>query len=321
MKEQTEGGNWSMEQVVIFGAGEIGKRCYYNPCRKFEIVAVLDNNPSLIGTWFEDAVPIIDIHQYLKRFSEYEIVITTHDFCVEIAAQLLESGVERFRVAADVYMHPDVSIDMDIYHGKWLSYLQKMFDKKGMEILEVGSRNVTGHPSYRNNFQHANYTGFDYYAGENVDVVGDAHELTKYFDKKFDLIFSSAVFEHLALPWKAAAEIIKLLKVNGCVFIETHYSYCSHERPWHFFQFSENALDALFPEKFGMQCLKKGCSNPIEGKFTEYATEDLAGLAVRGMYCHSEYLGKKIKEVGRLSLDELTLADVVKSTEYPRPNR
>lgn len=33
-----------------------------------------------------------------------------------------------------------------------------------------------------------------------------------------------------------------------------------------FFQFSENALDVLFPETFGMHCVRKGCSNLIEGR-------------------------------------------------------
>ena len=57
----------------------------------------------------------------------------------------------------------------------------------------------------------ASYVGFDFYPGENVDVVGDAHKLSSYFghDEKFDLIFSSAVFEHLHMPWIVAQEIQK----------------------------------------------------------------------------------------------------------------
>lgn len=48
------------------------------------------------------------------------------------------------------------------------------------------------------------------------------------------LIFSSAVFEHFAMPWQVSIEMIKLLKEGGYLFIETHYSYSGHERPWHF---------------------------------------------------------------------------------------
>lgn len=63
--------------------------------------------------------------------------------------------------------------------------MQRIFDKEGMDILEIGSRNVTG-TVLQNKFSKANYTGFDYYPGENVDVVGDAHKLSQYFDRKFD---------------------------------------------------------------------------------------------------------------------------------------
>ncbi len=308
-----------MEKVVMFGAGHNGKKCFYNPWKNFEIIAVLDNNSDLSGKLFENSIPIIGINEYMAMYRDFEIVLTMEEH-LEAEKQLQKLGIKNYRLAEAVrYHHPDVNIDIDISHTNWLSYLSNLFNKKGMEILEVGARYVTG-SRCRKYFDKAYYTGFDYYPGENVDIVGDAHNLSKYFDHKFDLIFSSAVFEHLAMPWKVSTEIVKLLKTGGYVFIETHYSYSSHERPWHFFQFSENALDVLFPEKFGMQCIKKSVDNLIEGVFSEYASDYLVGKKVGGMYCHSEYLGQKLKEVDNLSWDSITLSDVVKSTEYPKPN-
>ncbi len=308
-----------MEKVVMFGAGQNGKKCFYNPWKKFEIIAVLDNNSDLCGKLFENRVPIIGIDEYMASYGNYEIVLTMVDY-VEAEKQLKSLGIKNYRLAEGgvMYHHTDVNVDIDISHTNWLPYLSDLFNKEGMEILEVGARYVTG-SRCRKYFDKAHYTGFDYYAGENVDIVGDAHELSKYFDHKFDLVFSSAVFEHLAMPWRVSTEIIKLLKTGGYVFVETHYSFSSHERPWHFFQFSENALDVLFPEKFGMQCVKKSVDNLIEGKFSEYASDYLVGKTVGGMYCHSEYLGQKLKEIDDLSWDRITLSDVVKSTEYPKP--
>lgn len=311
--------NDSMKKVVMFGAGNIGRGYFHNPNRKYEIVAVLDNNKDLVGKTFENEIPIISLNEYLETYRAYDIVIAVFE-PQKIEKQLKEAGIYNYCITPEIYILEDVPTDSEISHGNWSSYLEKMFNKEGMEILEVGARNVTG-DVLRNRFSKANYTGFDYYPGENVDVVGDAHELSSYFNKKFDLIFCSAVFEHLAMPWKVSLEMVKLLKTNGYVFIETHYSYSSHERPWHFFQFSENALDALFPEKFGMQCIKKGCSNLIVGRFSEYASEYLVGQRVRGLYCHSEYLGQKVKEVDELSWDHMRLEDVVKSTEYPKPQQ
>ncbi len=214
----------------------------------------------------------------------------------------------------------DVPADKDINHDNWQEYLRSNFDKEGFDILEVGSRCVTG-SLFGKTFQHASYTGFDYYPGKNVDVVGDAHSLSSYFEgRKFDLIFSSAVFEHLAMPWKVSTEMIKLLKVGGYVFIETHYSFSSHERPWHFFQYSENALNVLFPEKFGIKCVKKGCSNLLKGCFSSKASKYLRGHLVRGLYCHSEFLGKKIKDVENLSWDDVSLDDASVG-KYPAPKK
>ena len=81
-----------------------------------------------------------------------------------------------------------------------------------MRVLEIGSRVVTG-AHHRSRFAQADHVGFDFYPGETVDVVGDAHRLTVHFPKgeQFDLIFCSAVFEHLHMPWVVAEEITKLL--------------------------------------------------------------------------------------------------------------
>lgn len=130
------------------------------------------------------------------------------------------------------------------------------YNKPDTEILEVGSRRVTG-AQLEKFFSKAHYTGFDIHPGENVDVVGDAHKLSTYFDKQFDLIFSSAVFEHLAMPWIVSREIIKLLKLSGSVFVETHYSFSSHERPWHFSNSVSKLSKFFFPDSLESNALKR----------------------------------------------------------------
>lgn len=166
------------------------------------------------------------------------------------------------------YKHK-ISQPDNVSHAAWVNYLSDHFNKPGVRVLEIGSRVVTG-SNFRNKFDKANYVGFDFHDGENVDIVGDAHKLSTYFsnEEKFDLIFSSAVFEHLHMPWVAAEEINKLIRIGGCVFIETHFSFSSHERPWHFFQFSDMALRALFSEAMGYELIDSGLSNPMLGYYT-----------------------------------------------------
>jgi len=220
------------------------------------------------------------------------------------------------------YLHKDLHITTIAHHKKWMPYVAEFGNKKGMKILEIGSRVVTG-DCYKPYFSQANYVGFDFYPGNNVDVVGDAHKLSTYFDKgeKFDVIFSSAVFEHFAMPWVVALEIAKLLKVGGMLYIETHFSYSSHERPWHFFQYSDMGLRVLFSPALGFECIEAGFSNPIVGRFSSLADKYLRNKSVTGLYCHSNYLGKKIKDVDDFSWDKINLNDVVAETKYPEPTK
>lgn len=297
---------------VLFGAGKIGRRVIEK--NTYDIVAVIDNDSNKWGSSLLGK-PIISLNEYKRLYKQFDIIIATL-YVDSIERQLRNNGVWNYEVAVEIFEDLDVKTDADIAHGKWIDYLVNNFDKTGYRIMEIGSRNVT---QYRDRFKNAAYVGFDYYAGVNVDVVGDAHKLSTYFSDKFDLIFSSACFEHLAMPWQVSIEIIKSLKVGGYVFIETHYSFSSHGRPWHFFQYSDNALDVLFPPKFGMKCEKKGCSNLIEGRFSSEASDYLVGRMVNGLYCHSEYLGRKIEDVDSSELDwsKIDFNDVRHGTEYP----
>lgn len=205
-------------------------------------------------------------------------------------------------------------------HAKWPDYLAERFNKEGLRVLEIGSRNVTG-ANLRNRFAKASYTGFDFYDGENVDVVGDAHRLSKYFaeTEKFDLIFSSAVFEHFHMPWLVAVEIQKLLKVGGFVFTETHFSYSAHERPWNFFQFSDTGLRALFNRGLGFELVDSGMGNPIAGYFGRDADEYLRYSPVVELYCHSSILCRKVREVDSFEWSDVEMDDVVDGARYPAP--
>jgi ubiquinone/menaquinone biosynthesis C-methylase UbiE len=204
-------------------------------------------------------------------------------------------------------------------HSKWQSYLSSNFNRPGVRILEVGSRNVTGGASKRF-FSQANYVGFDFYEGENVDVVGDAHKLSSYFgDQRFDLIMSSAVFEHFHMPWIVAHEIQKLLRIGGYVFVETHFSFGTHERPWNFFQFSDMGLRALFNSGLGFELVDSGMSNPMNGVFSQEAEEYLRGKPVHDLYCHSEILCKKAREVAGFDWGNVEMDEVVNNTRYPAP--
>jgi len=204
-------------------------------------------------------------------------------------------------------------------HATFADQVVAAGDKPGFRILEIGSREVAGGPPMRGRLSHAGYVGFDYYPGPNVDVSGDAHHLSDLVDGKFDVVYSTAVFEHLAMPWVVAEEIARVLKPGGLVFVETHFSYSSHERPWHFFQFSDMGLRALFSPALGFECLEAAMQNPIVGRFSAYADRYLRFQPVRALYCHSNIVARKVRDVEGFSWRQAGLENVAGPTAYPEP--
>lgn len=217
------------------------------------------------------------------------------------------------------YLAPDVPAPARARHATFADLVVEMADRPGARILEIGSREVTGSYPLRRRLQHAQYVGFDYYAGTNVDVVGDAHRLSDLVEGPFDAVYSTAVFEHLAMPWVVAEEIAKVLKVGGQVFIETHFSYASHERPWHFFQFSDMGLRALFSPALGFECVEAGMDTPMVGRFSAFAAPYLRFQPIPGLYCHSLFVGRKTRDVPGFRWRDAEVDEVADATRYPRP--
>lgn len=217
------------------------------------------------------------------------------------------------------YLDPSIPAPQLARHAIFADQVVAMADRPGARILEIGSRDVTGSYPLRQRLQHAEYLGFDYYPGTNVDVVGDAHRLSERVQGKFDAVFSTAVFEHLAMPWVVAEEIARVLKPGGLIFIETHFSHASHERPWHFFQFSDMGLRALFSPALGFECIEASLDTPIVGRFSAFAAPYLRLQRVPALYCHSLFIGRKVRDEPDFRWRDADVDQVVGATHYPTP--
>lgn len=178
---------------------------------------------------------------------------------------------------------------------EWLS---SFANHKESRVLEIGSREVVGKSAFKACLPLANYTGFDFHAGPNTDVVGDAHRLTDHFESNsLDAVYSTAVFEHLAIPWVVTEEIAKVLRVGGVACISTHFSYGEHEMPWHFFQFNTAGLEALFNERLGFKTIAVGKEMPMVGRFAYDCDANHAGKTIANLYCSSYIITKKVKDI------------------------
>lgn len=207
--------------------------------------------------------------------------------------------------------------------GGLFSKFQKIVNDEKLHVLEIGSRIVSpGSSSKRSLFESsASYTGFDYYPDSNTDVVGDAHKLSNYFDRKFDAIFSISVFEHLAMPWKVALEINKLLNHGGISFHATHFSWPLHDQPWDFYRFSDNGLRNLFCEPIGFQVIECGYWGPLRMHLDNPGIgQELFPLSVG--YGGVGILSKKFADYDEEKIKwDIEAGDVVSQTHYPLPKK
>lgn len=112
-------------------------------------------------------------------------------------------------------------------------------------ILEVG-----GGDRRRSNPRHLN---FEYLKFELADVYGDIHTMP-FADDTFSLVFSQAVFEHVANPFHAAEELIRITKPGGIILTEVAFMQPLHAVPFHFFNMTPWGVQELFKSCETLEC-------------------------------------------------------------------
>jgi glycosyltransferase involved in cell wall biosynthesis/SAM-dependent methyltransferase len=85
----------------------------------------------------------------------------------------------------------------------------------------------------------------EYAIFRNTDVVGDAHSLP-FDDETFSAVIALNAFEHYREPERVAAELFRVLKPGGRIFIRTAFLQPLHERPWHFYNCTRYGLTQWF---------------------------------------------------------------------------
>lgn len=169
-------------------------------------------------------------------------------------------------------------------------------------VLELGTkRSIPSRSTMHRDFvPHASkFLGFDIEPGEDVDIVGDVHQLSQIIGReKMDIIISCSTFEHFKYPFLAAHEILKTLRIGGVLFIQTHQTFPIHAYPYDYFRFSTEALAALFGTKMGFDVLKVNYEFPATihskqvpdiHKFTAYLNVVLLGKKARKTPNHYKY--------------------------------
>ena len=190
-----------------------------------------------------------------------------------------------------------------------------------LEVLEIGARLVGSRSeAQRERFPKARrYVGMDVHPGAMVDVVGDAHELSRLVGRgSFDAVFSGAVLEHLAMPWLVAAEINRVLRLGGITYHITPQAWPVHEEPNDFWRFTDEALKLLFGPPLGFEVLHAGMADRVRLYPLEKDKGDVS-LPFGYGYGSAWVLARKVAEIDEAGAMPASLG--VLGRRYPRADR
>lgn len=79
----------------------------------------------------------------------------------------------------------------------------------------------------------------------STDVLGVGEDLP-FRDEVFDAVFSLAVLEHVRDPFRCAAEIVRVLKPGGRLYVVVPFMQHYHGYPHHYFNMTKQGLARLF---------------------------------------------------------------------------
>ena len=141
-------------------------------------------------------------------------------------------------------------------------FIKHVRSNPGSRLLDVGGRSRSKLDRSRQ-FPNIETLVLDILPGDNVDLVGDAHELSRLFPAgHFDFVYSVSVFEHLLMPWKVACELNAVMRDGAIGLVHTHQTIGMHDLPWDFYRFSDTSWGGLFNLHTGFQLIDAVVDEP-----------------------------------------------------------
>ncbi|MDA0347445.1 MAG: hypothetical protein O3C43_02210 [Verrucomicrobia bacterium] len=197
--------------------------------------------------------------------------------------------------------------------------VQRFFDwidesQEPLSILELGSRARSGNTNRGQFSDRHHYTGVDLLEGENVNIVADVHSLSDYFKPdSIDGIFGISVFEHLAMPWKAAIELNRIMRMGARAMFLTHQTWPLHDKPFDFWRYSSESWHALFNQSTGFKLVEAAMgdeahlTSTLQGSATLFPDDSVCYLAS----------GVIVEKIGNTSLSWDVPVDEIYRGSYP----
>ncbi|HET9226991.1 MAG TPA: class I SAM-dependent methyltransferase, partial [Thermoanaerobaculia bacterium] len=186
------------------------------------------------------------------------------------------------------------------WEGEVSPVLRRFADlANGGRMLQLGARTPRGTEAVPDrHVLKGRVIGLDIHPGFNVDIVGDAHRLSRFLrEGSVDAVLSASVLEHLQAPWLLAAEINRVLKPGGLVYHEVPGAWPAHAQPNDFWRISAEGLRVLFGPESGFEVLEACDSGPAAIIPSPEWREDFLDMPTVPAYTMSEILARKVADV------------------------
>ena len=142
------------------------------------------------------------------------------------------------------------------------NYLYRSFDVNPYSLLppnptifDIGSKEARGSYAFGDPPPGAKVVCVDMFDGPSVDLVADAHDMHMVADNSVDCVVTVSTLEHVRYPQKIVAEIYRILKLGGIIYVNVPFVFPFHADPDDFYRFSYNGIKILC-EQF--ECLDSG---------------------------------------------------------------
>ena len=148
------------------------------------------------------------------------------------------------------------------------NFIHRLHAIRNAQVLELGTKrsNPTQSTVHREwAAADAVYICSDFEDGLDVDLLADVHTLSQSVaPDSQDAVIACSVFEHVQRPWIGAAEIAKVLRPGGQVFIQTHFAFPIHGYPSDYWRYTRDALETIFGADAGLSIIGSAYQFPVD---------------------------------------------------------
>lgn len=208
----------------------------------------------------------------------------------------LQRGSDRWQSELPALMEQTYGLKHSSLRARFAAEIADYIARTGIErpmLLDVGGRARSG-VEHSRDYRECAVVTFDIVAEDGVDVVGDAHELSRHFPpESVDIVHCISVFEHLLMPWKAAVEMGRVMKTGGIALVHTHQTIGLHDVPWDFYRFSDTSWPGIFNRHTGFEILATDMSGFMHIMTRSWTTRYL-GMEASGGFESSSVLVRRI---------------------------